>query len=254
MHTRRRPRKRIPLRLDSRSPPPPSLTSRGTHRHRTGLDLPHEPCGSTQKQHLDSPLLMPALEKLSLAHFTPTFSSPPRALTLRDHVDSRHHMFHSFNIPASATVKVMLRSASALSNLGYLRISRHSPRTSLATAPLSPPTAAEARTQSYGPRSTPDVRLVCKRGSRNPRHGAPSTTAGVRRRATGQSPCALYTCRGRIDWYDTFVACSWITDVSAFGASGASLDPRPRLGAVHQQRWCLQRATLPSRSWPRSYW
>ena len=229
----------------------------------------------THKQLLDCLLLMPALEELSLAHclppFTPLFCprtvSLPRlrALTLQDRVDRCYQVLHSFNIPATAIVKMVFSYASALSNLDFLRVlpplsahlshnsaviptgkgSRGSKGGSGALAlsstydggcalfflsvwrTFTPPTAAEARGQYFGPKSTPDVRLVCKWRLGNldmERRALLQACAGLPladlRTLCIRAEAALWSVH---DWYDMFVACPGITDVSAFGASGEHL-------------------------------
>jgi hypothetical protein len=219
----------------------------------------------THKQLLDCLLLMPALEELSLAHclpyVTPT-SSPPavflgrlRALTLQDRVDRCHQMFHSLGIPATATVKVILWSWPALSNLDFQRslpsLFAHLYRTGAAISTrgnqgssralslsttynsgrthfllsawrtFSPPTGVEARLQYAGPRSIPDVQLKCEWGLGNPdmeRRALLEACAGVS--VAGLRALSLRaesSLWSAHDWYDTFVGCPGITDVLAFG-------------------------------------
>ncbi|KAI9445900.1 hypothetical protein H4582DRAFT_2069206 [Lactarius indigo] len=185
-----------------------------------------------------------------------------RALTLQDRVDRCHQVLHSLKIPATAIVKIVSSYASALSNLDFLRVlpllsahlSRHgaaiptgkgskggSGALSLSSTyegghthfflsvwrNFTPPTAAEARAPYFGPKSTPDVRLVCKWRSGNPdmeRRALLQTCAGVPladiRTLCIRSEAALWSTH---DWYDTFVACPGITNVSAYGASGEQL-------------------------------
>ncbi|KAH9052534.1 hypothetical protein EDB87DRAFT_501912 [Lactarius vividus] len=188
-----------------------------------------------------------------------------RALTLQDRVDRCHQMFHSLKIPATAIVKVVSSYASALSSLDFLRIlpllSMHLSQTSAAIPAgkgsksnkggsgalsfsstyeggrthfflsvwrtFTPPTAAEARAQYFGPKTTPDVRLVCNWGSGNPdmeRRALLQTCAGVPladlRTLCIRAEAALWSAH---DWYDTFVSCPRITNVSAYGASGEQL-------------------------------
>ncbi|KAH9048662.1 hypothetical protein EDB83DRAFT_2676925 [Lactarius deliciosus] len=186
-----------------------------------------------------------------------------RALTLQDRSDRCHQMLHSLKIPATALVKMVSSYASALSSLDFLRVlpllSAHLSRNGAAIPTgkgsskggsgalslsstyeggrtlfflsvwrtFTPPTAAEARAQYFGPKTTPDVRLVCKWGSGNSdmEHRALlQTCAGVPlanlRTLCIRAEAALWSTH---DWYDTFVACPRITNVSAYGASGEQL-------------------------------
>jgi hypothetical protein len=220
----------------------------------------------THKQLLDCLLLMPELEELSLAHCLPTVIPAPsprtvhllrlRTLTLQDHLDRCHQVFHSLSIPAKAIVKVVLWYAPALSNLDFLRIRlllfTHLYRTGgaggsqdssralsvsitynggrthfllSAWRTFTSPTGAEARVPYPGPRSIPDVQLKCEWGLGNPDMerrailGACERVSGLRALSV-RAESSMWSVH---DWYDTFVSCPGITDVLASGAAAERL-------------------------------